>query len=64
MAARQEGVVAVWQLAGAGVGRVTVERQVRERYPVIKRLFVEAGAAAPHQRWSRPDSTQAPSDPR
>jgi cation diffusion facilitator family transporter len=40
-----------------------VERQVRERYPMIKRLFIEAGAAPPQQRWSRPDATQAPADP-
>jgi hypothetical protein len=33
---------------------------VRERYPMIKRLFIEAGAAQAQQRWSRPDSTQAP----
>ena len=38
-----------------------VERQVRERFPMIKRLFIEAGAAPGQQRWSRPDSTQAPS---
>ncbi len=40
-----------------------VERQVRERYPMIKRLFIEAGAAPAQQRWSRPDSTQSPTDP-
>ena len=40
-----------------------VERQVRERYPMIKRLFIEAGAAPSQQRWSRPDSTQAPAEP-
>jgi len=42
----------------------SVERQVRERYPMIKRLFIEAGGAAPApERWSRPDSTRAPTDP-
>jgi len=56
----QDGTAA----ADAATAIATVERQVRERYPVIKRLFVEAGAAPPHQRWSRPDSTQAPTDPR
>jgi cation diffusion facilitator family transporter len=40
-----------------------VERQVRERYPMIKRLFIEAGAPS-QQRWSRPDSTQAPESSR
>ena len=40
-----------------------VAKQVRERYPMIKRLFLEAGAAPAQQRWSRPDSTQASADP-
>lgn len=43
--------------AAAAIG--AVERQVRERYPVIKRLFIEAGAVPAQQRWSRPDSMQA-----
>jgi cation diffusion facilitator family transporter len=46
--------------ADAGAAIAAVERQVRERYPMIKRLFIEAGAAPAQQRWSRPDSTQAP----
>jgi cation diffusion facilitator family transporter len=46
--------------ADAGAAIAAIERQVRERYPMIKRLFIEAGAAPPQQRWSRPDSTQAP----
>jgi cation diffusion facilitator family transporter len=46
--------------ADAGAAIAAVERQVRERYPMIKRLFIEAGAAPSQQRWSRPDSTQAP----
>jgi hypothetical protein len=37
--------------------------QVRERYPMIKRLFIEAGAVPAKLRWSRPDSTQAPAAP-
>ena len=48
--------------ADAGTAIADVERQVRERYPMIKRLFIEAGAAPAQQRWSRPDSTQAPAD--
>lgn len=44
----------------AAAAIAAVERQVRERYPMIKRLFIEAGAAPAQQRWSRPDSTQAP----
>jgi cation diffusion facilitator family transporter len=49
--------------ADAATAIAAVERQVRERYPMIKRLFVEAGAAPAQQRWSRPDSTQGPADP-
>ena len=48
--------------ADAGTAIAAVERQVRERYPMIKRLFIEAGAAPAQQRWSRPDSTQAPAE--
>lgn len=47
--------------AGTAIGHV--ERQVRERFPMIRRLFIEAGSAPSQQRWSRPDSTQAPTDP-
>ena len=36
-----------------------VERRVRERYPMIKRLFIESGSPAPPQRWTRPDAIQA-----
>ena len=49
--------------ADAAAAIAAVERQVRERYPMIKRLFIEAGAAPPQLRWSRPDSTQPPTDP-
>jgi cation diffusion facilitator family transporter len=45
--------------ADAGATIDAIERQVRERYPMIRRLFIEAGAAPPQQRWSRPDTTQA-----
>ena len=46
--------------AEAGAAIAAVERQGRERFPMIKRRFIEAGAAPGRQRWSRPDSTQAP----
>jgi hypothetical protein len=49
--------------ADAAAAIKAVERQVRERYPMIKRLFIEAGAVPPQERWSRPDSTQRPADP-
>jgi hypothetical protein len=55
----EEGTVA----ADAAAAIAATERQVRERYPMIKRLFIEAGAAPSQQRWTRPDSTQAPPDP-
>ncbi len=44
----------------AGDAIAQVEARVRERFPVIRRLFIEAGAAPGHQRWHRPDAT-APS---
>jgi cation diffusion facilitator family transporter len=47
----------------AAAAIAATERQVRERYPMIKRLFIEAGAAPPQLRWNRPDSTQPPADP-
>jgi cation diffusion facilitator family transporter len=48
--------------ADAGAAIAEVERQVRARYPMIKRLFIEAGSAPAQQRWSRPDATQTPAD--
>jgi len=47
----------------AAAAIAAVELQVRERYPMIKRLFIEAGAVPAQLRWSRPDSTQAPAAP-
>jgi cation diffusion facilitator family transporter len=40
-----------------------VERQVRERFPMIRRLFIESGSAPSQQRWSRPDAIRVPGDP-
>ena len=48
--------------ADATAAIAEVERQVRARYPMIKRLFIEAGSAPAQQRWSRPDATQTPAD--
>jgi hypothetical protein len=45
--------------ADAGTAIGNVERQVRERFPMIKRLFIESGAAPFQQRWSRPDAVRA-----
>lgn len=44
------------ETAGAALAMAAVERRVRERFPMIKRLFIESGAAALPQRWSRPDA--------
>jgi cation diffusion facilitator family transporter len=49
--------------ADAAAAIAAIERQVRSRFPMIKRLFIEAGAAPAKERWSRPDSTQSPADP-
>jgi divalent metal cation (Fe/Co/Zn/Cd) transporter len=48
--------------ADAAEAIASIERQVREQYPMIKRLFIESGAAPDQQRWSRPDATQTPPD--
>jgi hypothetical protein len=37
-----------------------VERRVRARLPMIKRLFIESGSAAEPQRWSGPDAIRPP----
>jgi divalent metal cation (Fe/Co/Zn/Cd) transporter len=50
-----EGTVA----ADAALAIADVERQVRVRFPMIKRLFIESGSAPLHQRWSRPDAIRA-----
>lgn len=46
--------------ADAALAIAEVERQVRARFPMIKRLFIESGAAPQLQRWSRPDAIRAP----
>jgi cation diffusion facilitator family transporter len=49
--------------AEAALAIADVERQVRERFPMIKRLFIESGAAPLRQRWSRPDAVHIAGDP-
>ncbi len=49
--------------AEAAVAIADVERQVRRRFPMIKRLFIESGSASAQQRWSRPDAIRVPGDP-
>jgi cation diffusion facilitator family transporter len=46
--------------ADAALAIADVERQVRKRFPMIKRLFIESGSAPLLQRWSRPDAIRAP----
>jgi hypothetical protein len=42
--------------ADAALAIADLERQVRKRFPMIKRLFNESGSAPLQQRWSRPDA--------
>ncbi len=42
--------------AAAAIGKV--EQQVRERFPMIRRLFIESGSVPMKQRWSRPDAVR------
>ena len=44
--------------AAAAIGKV--EQQVRARFPMIRRLFIESGSAPVQQRWSRPDAVRPP----
>lgn len=44
----------------AALAMAAVQRRVRARYPMIKRLFIEPGSAALPQRWSRPDAIRSP----
>ncbi len=46
--------------AAAAIGNV--EQQVRARFPMIKRLFIEAGSGPLQQRWSRPDAVRLPNE--
>jgi hypothetical protein len=45
--------------ADAALAIADIEQQVRRRFPVIKRLFIESGSAPLRQRWSRPDAIRA-----
>jgi hypothetical protein len=49
--------------ADAALAIADVERQVRKRFPMIKRLFIESGSAPQQQRWSRPDAIRTLADP-
>ena len=43
----------------AALAMAEVERKVRARFPMIKRLFIESGSAASAQRWTRPDAIRS-----
>ena len=45
--------------ADAALAIADIERQVRKRFPMIKRMFIESGSAPLQQRWSRPDAIRA-----
>ena len=46
----------------AAIAMVEVERRIRLRFPMIKRLFIESGSSAVHQRWTRPDAIRTPAE--
>jgi hypothetical protein len=49
--------------ADAALAIADIERQVRARFPMIRRLFVEAGSGpALQERWSRPDAVPVPAE--
>lgn len=48
------------ETAQAALAMAEVERRVRERFPMIKRLFIESGPPALPERWSRPDAMLSP----
>ena len=50
------------ETADAALAMAEVQRRVRQRFPMIKRLFIESGSAAVAQRWSRPDAIRPPPD--
>jgi len=49
--------------ADAALAIADLEAQVRTQFPMIRRLFIEAGAAPAQQRWSRPDAIRTRTDP-
>jgi cation diffusion facilitator family transporter len=48
--------------ADAALVMAEVGRRVRQRYPMIQRLFIESGSPALPQRWSRPDAVRTMPD--
>ncbi|QTN25872.1 cation diffusion facilitator family transporter [Rhizobacter sp. AJA081-3] len=50
------------EAADAALAVADLEVQVRLRFPMIKRLFIESGSGPPLQRWSRPDAIRPPAE--
>lgn len=50
------------ETAVAAIAMVEVEHRIRLRFPMIKRLFIESGSSAVHQRWTRPDAIRTPAE--
>jgi cation diffusion facilitator family transporter len=46
--------------ADAALAIAEIEQQVRTRFPMIRRLFIESGSVPLQQRWSRPDAIRPP----
>jgi cation diffusion facilitator family transporter len=51
------------QAADAALAIAAVERDVTARFPMIRRLFIEAAVVPPQQRWWTPDTTAPPLAP-
>jgi cation diffusion facilitator family transporter len=51
------------QAADAALAIAVVEREVRARFPMIRRLFIEAASVPPQQRWWTPQAAPGPGDP-
>jgi cation diffusion facilitator family transporter len=45
--------------ADAALAMAEVGRRVRERFPMIQRLFIESGSTSAPQRWQRPDAIRS-----
>jgi cation diffusion facilitator family transporter len=48
--------------ADAALAMAEVGQRVRDRFPMIQRIFIESGSPAVPQRWSRPDAIRTPPD--
>jgi hypothetical protein len=51
------------QAADAALAIAAVEREVTARFPMIRRLFIEAAVVPPQQRWWTPQAAPLPVAP-